>query len=103
MHVYDIATNTWAAPIDMTTVAKYPGLAFDPSAGLFYMVANPVPTTGDRLYTLDSTTFAATLVGPTGVSTLGGGLAFSSVPEPSLAAGLLFAAVLWLRRSRAWR
>jgi hypothetical protein len=85
---YDIATDDWTLVGDTEIPsADGAGLAWDPSADVFYGLGE-----GQQLYVIDPSTADAELIGATGIPTgesRGGGLAFvgEAPPVASLAAG----------------
>ena len=78
---YNIAANTWTKLGNVGIQFFDPGLAFDPGLGLLYAIGNQ----DHNLYTINPNALATTLIGPTGLTTTSGGLAFEPVPEPSIA------------------
>ncbi|MCH7725466.1 MAG: hypothetical protein IH991_03130, partial [Planctomycetes bacterium] len=75
---YNILANTWSFLFDTGIDFNLPGLAYDISAGVLYAIGSQDP----NLYRIDPGLGTTTLVGDTGLSPTGGGLAFV-IPEPS--------------------
>lgn len=84
LHRYDIATNTWhlVGPIGFPAVGT--GLAFDPAGAVLYLVPGwaTAPGLPGHLYTVSTTTGAATLVGSTGLGVANFGLTWVPPPPP---------------------
>jgi len=96
---YDIATDTWSVigstGIDFDQI----GLAYDTELGVLYATG----AQDSNLYRINPLTAGATVIGSTGLSDPGGGLAFvaAAVPEPGTLALLgLALGALALRRLR---
>ena len=95
---------TGAGAIVADDIQAIDGLAFHPFTNVLYGVDNGTGQTPDSLYTIDLSTGAASLIGPTSVgNNLGlefGG--YSVVPEPASVSLFAVGAVLMLTGYRRW-
>ncbi|MCU0488078.1 MAG: hypothetical protein MUE67_03895 [Anaerolineales bacterium] len=71
--VYDIAGNAWSTVGNTGRNWNSAGLDYDPIDRVLYAVSS---NQGNTLYRINPTTAAVTTVGPTGISGMGGGLAY---------------------------
>lgn len=102
LYRYNIGADSWAFVGNAGILFDLPGLAYDPIMGWLYAIGSQ----DSNLYRIDPATAAATLIGPTGLGPIGGGLAYveTAIPEPGgwlLALAGLAAITVLRRRARA--
>lgn len=83
--VYDVAGNAWSTVGNTGRNWDSAGLDYDPIDRVLYAVS---PIQGNTLYRINPVTAAVTTVGPTGISGMGGGLAYVQTP-------LTYVSVTW--------
>ncbi|HNU50224.1 MAG TPA: hypothetical protein PKJ98_04820 [Verrucomicrobiota bacterium] len=101
LYQYNISGDSWTLVGYTGVDFNETGLAYDPVADVLYAIGSQ----DSYLYAIDPDTALATIIGSTGLSPAGGGLAFVPVPEPAFsmaasAGALLCASVCFLRRRR---
>lgn len=75
--VYDVAGNAWSTVGNTGRNWDQAGLDYDPIDRVLYAVSL---NQGDTLYRINPVTAAVTAVGPTGITGMGGGLAYVQTP-----------------------
>jgi hypothetical protein len=100
LYRYSIGADSWTFIGNTGVNFSENGLAYDPITNTLYGIGEQDP----NLYRINPLNAATSIVGPTGLSETGGGLAFVPViPEPASAAlaGLALAVMgIWVRRRR---